>query len=68
MDDVTIAVPSLPAGYLTKLSQLHSIVTLAQQLSGDVQSCSSHKYIAHQRETTVDEEEDQVVHRGDTSI
>lgn len=35
-------------GYLTKQSQLHGIVALAQQLSTDVQSCSSHKYIAHQ--------------------
>ena len=40
--------PEFSAGYLAKLSQLHMVVTLAQQLSSDVQICSSHKYIAHQ--------------------
>ena len=34
--------------YLTKLSQLHMVLALAQQLSSDVQLSSSHKYIAHQ--------------------
>jgi hypothetical protein len=34
--------------YLTKLSQLHMVLALSQQLSSDVQLSSSHKYIAHQ--------------------
>jgi hypothetical protein len=35
-------------GYLGRLSLLHSVMTLAQQISSDIQTCSSHKYVAHQ--------------------
>lgn len=38
----------LLAGYMTKVSQLQMILTLAQQLNCDVQNCPSHKYLAHQ--------------------
>ena len=35
-------------GYLMKLTEIHNVITLAQQLQSDLLTCSSHKYIAHQ--------------------
>ncbi len=39
---------SFRVGYFSHLTSLNNLLTMAQQLHADVQTCASHKYIAHQ--------------------